>query len=116
MLCYTAYDFLLPLHLLIYDESPYGPQRSRPHTTGYAGDVDAVGAELRFFLGILRIWSSRAGRELSIKLLPSEIARLDFENGKGYEFGKLFGRSESSWAGALAPARFSKTRLINITW
>ena len=41
-----------------------------------------------------------------IELLPIEIARLDFENGGAYEFGYLFALRESSWAGALAPARF----------
>ena len=104
LLCHTAYDFVLPHHLLIYGR-PYGPQRSRPHTARDAGDVDVADGELRFFLGILRILSSRAGRELLIELLPDEIARSDFENGVGYEFGLVFALRESSWAGARAPAR-----------
>ena len=40
-----------------------------------------------------------------IELLPDEIARSDFENGVGYEFGLVFALRESSWAGARAPAR-----------
>ena len=79
--------------------------KSRHHTTGGAGDVDAAGADLRFFLANLRILHSRACRELLIELLPDEIARSDFENGVGYEFGLVFALRESSWAGARAPAR-----------
>ena len=87
-----------------------GHVESRPHTTGGAGDVDAAGADLRFFLWNLRILHSRACRELLIELLPIEIARLDFENGVGYEFGLVFALRESSWAGALAPARLTGNR------
>ena len=51
LLSHTAYDFFLSTHLLIYAK-PFGPQRSRPHTAGDAGDVDVAGDRLRFFLGI----------------------------------------------------------------
>ena len=103
--CHTAYDFFLPLRRLIYAK-PYEPQTARPHTAGDAGDVGVADSELRFFLGNLRVCSSRAGRELSNEPPAGKIARLDFENGGGYEFGYLFALRESSWAGALAPARF----------
>ena len=100
------YDYFLPPHLLICAR-PYGPQRSRPHTARDAGDVDVTDGELRFFLGILRIWASRAGRELSNEPPTGKIVRLDFEIEGADKFGKLFGLRESSWAGARAPARYS---------
>ena len=87
-------------------ESSYARKYSRPHTAGDAGDVDVADGELRFFLGILRIFASRADQELSNEPPAVEIARLDFENRVRYEFGYLFARRESSWAGALAPARY----------
>ena len=101
---HTAFNCSLPSHRLCYAR-PLGPQRYRPHTAGDAGDVDVADGELRFFLRNLRIFASRADRELSNEPLAVEIARLDFENRVRYEFGYLFGGSQSSWAGARAPAR-----------
>ena len=76
--CHTAYDFFLPLRRLIYAK-PYEPQTARPHTAGDAGDVGVADSELRFFLGNLRVCSSRAGRELSNEPPAGEIVRLDCE-------------------------------------
>ena len=56
-----------------------GHSRSRPHTEAEAGDVDVADGELRFFRRNLRICVSRAGQELSIELLLSEIGRLNSE-------------------------------------
>ena len=90
-------------HPVHFDEPP----SCQHHTVGDAGDFGDAGDVLRFFLGDLGIFHSRTGRELSDEPKLVKIARFNFENNSGPSFVTFFSLRQSSWAGAIAPARFA---------
>ena len=83
------------------------PQRPRPHTADGAGDVGDAGDVLRIFRGNRRVCASVARQEQSNE--PKFVALHGHISDFGAATGLVTfsGLRESSWAGALAPARLS---------